>query len=516
MKLNSIKKYPIILICACFMSCSDFLNMDPTDTYTDDSFWKTSSQAVDAINACYRALNEADLYGATSAPVFYYETLSPNAYHKDNDQEIATYARGAHTSTTLGMNVVTWRGCYRGIGRCNNVIDKVPAIEMDETLKKRIIGEAKFLRALYYWTLNAMFGGVPLILTSPNMEEHGKLPRNTHAEVVAQIIKDLDEAVPVLETKYVAAQDGRATKGAALTLKARVLLQNHDYPGTAKACEDVFALNRYELFPDYNGIFRQANIGNSEVIFDVRWLYPTYSHGYDIFHGQYQTQTPVQGLIDAYQMIDGKSIHESPLYNPENPFENRDPRLDGTVVWIGKPWRARIALATELFTTGYAFTKFTEYSVATTSAALTGSINPYVVLRYADVLMMYAEALNEIEGATEKVYKAVNDVRGRISVEMPPLPAGLSKEAMREAIRLERRIEFAGEGYYYHDIRRWGIAQDVMNDAYVYKSNLAPDAGIDGGSVGGQRKFRADRDYLFPIPYTQIDLNPNLVQNPGY
>lgn len=516
MKINSINRYQIIiLICTCFISCDDFLNMDPTDTYTDDSFWKTSSQAVDAINACYRALNEDDLFGSDQAPIFHYENLTPNSYHKDNNREIAIYARGAHTSTTLGMNVSTWRGCYRGIGRCNNVIDKVPVIEMDGYLKDRIIGEAKFLRAYYYWTLNAMFGGVPLVLTSPNMEEHGNLPRNTHEEVVAQIIKDLEEATPVLETRYSNAEDGRATKGAALTLKARVLLQNHNYAGTVKACEDVFALSRYELFPDYNGIFRQANIGNSEVIFDVRWLYPTYSHGYDIFHGQYQTQTPVQGLIDAYQMIDGKSIHESPLYNPDNPFENRDPRLDGTVAWIGKPWRGGVALATQFFTTGYTFVKFTEYSVATTAEAITGSYNPYVVLRYADVLMMYAEALNEqLDAPSNAVYKAVNDVRDRVN--MPPLPTGLSQEQMREAIRLERRIEFAGEGYYFHDIRRWGIAQDVMNDAYVYKSNLAPDAGIDGGSVGGQRKFRADRDYLFPIPYTEIDLNPNLVQNPGY
>jgi len=496
------------------------MNVTLVDFYTDDTFWNTSSQAIEAINACYRALNESDLHGSGGDAIFNYENLTPNSFHKDNSLNARDFARGVQTGTTLGMNWNTWRGCYRGIGRCNNVIDRVPNIEMDANLRNRIVAEAKFLRAYYYWKMNVVFNGVPLVLegaTQENVDRLGQLPRSTYEQVKTQIIKDLDEAAPALEIRYAAAQDGRATRGAAYALKARVLLQSYDYAGTIAACEALFALNRYALYPNYNGIFRQANIGNSEVIFEVRWRYPDVSHSYDIYHGQYQIQVPVQGLIDAYQMIDGKSIHES-IYtpNPADPSENRDPRLTQTVAWLGKPWRGRTAVFSDFHQSGYTFVKYTEYT-ATTTGTLTGSNNPYIELRYADVLLMYAEALNELSAdgsvVDDKAYKAVNDVRGRESVNMPPLPEGLTKEEMRAAIRLERRIEMAGEGDYFYAIRRWRTIETEMN-ADVYAGVFPPTA--VNGQVLESRKFNKDRDYFWPIPYTQIDLNPNLVQNPNY
>ena len=535
---NIIKKYKIVIICVCacfIVSCSDFLEMELTDSYSNDTYWTIASHATEGINACYRALNSADLFGSDQAPIFYMECLTPNAFHKDNAYNIMTYALGAHTGTTQGLNLITWRACYTGIGRCNNVIDNVPGIQMDENLKSRIIGEAKFLRAYFYWRLSVMFGGVPLVLSSPNniteANALGSLPRATLEATVTQIITDLDDAIAsTLAVRYPRgnANNGRASKGAALALKAKVLLQNHNYPGAVQACEAFFAANetittaadRYGLYPDYNGLFRRANMGNIEVIFDVRWLYPTYTANYDVTHRQYQTQTPVQGLIDAYQSKNGKSIFDptNDMYDPEDPFENRDPRLWESIMWIGRPWLGGTALSTQFFTTGYIFTKYCESIKPSVIASGTPDVDttcPYIILRYADVLMMYAEALNEtLSSPNQAVYDAVNAVRGRTGIEMPPLPEGLTKAQMTEAIRLERRIEFAGESYYYEDIRRWGIAQDVMNDAYVYRGNFG--GVLDGGAIGGQRKFRADRDYLLPIPYTQIDLNPALVQNDNY
>ncbi|CAK7038448.1 MAG: SusD-like protein P25 [Petrimonas sp.] len=497
-----------IIIGSVLLSCNDMLNTTSKDFYIEESFWQTSQHAMDAITGCYRVLNETGMYGEYTINMF--ECMTPNAFHKDNYYSTRDFATGSHTETTLGMNQITWRVCYRGIGRCNNVIEKVPDIVMDEKLKNRIIGEAKFLRAFYYWKMNAVFHGVPLILSSPNLEKDASLPRNSYEEVRNQIIKDLDEALPVLETKYSRADDGRATKGAALALKAKVLLQDLDYAGTKAACEDLFSLKRYELFPNYNGLFRQANTGNSSVIFDVRWKYPFTNCNYDLFHGQYNTQAPVQELIDAYQMIDGKSIADSPLYDPSNPFENRDPRLTQTIAWVGKPWRNRTATAADFHQTGYAFIKYTEYN-ATSTGTINNSDIPYVVLRYADVLLMYAEAVNELEGPVKSVYNAVNEVRGRESVNMPPLPLNLSKEQMREAIQLERRIEMAGEDDYFYAIRRWKTVEKLMNGS-VHTSSIPPYS----GAVIETRTFNPDRDYLWPIPYTEIDLNPNLTQNPGY
>lgn len=496
------------LIGSLLLACADMLETTPGDFYIDDAFWQTSQQALDALTGCYRVLNETGMYGEYTINMF--ECMTPNAYHKDNYYNTRDFATGAHGGTTLGMNQATWRSCYRGIGRCNNVIAKVPSIAMDEKLKSRIIGEAKFLRAFFYWKMNAVFHGVPLILTTPNLETDADLPRSTYEEVRDQIVSDLDEALPALETKYAGADDGRATKGAALALKAKVLLQDLDYAGTRKACEDLFALGRYALFPHYNGLFRQANTGNASVIFDVRWKYPFTVCNYDLYHGQYNIQAPVQELVDAYQMTDGKPIGESPLYDPADPFANRDPRLTQTIAWVGKPWRNRTATAADFHQTGYTFIKYTEYT-ATSPSMITDSDIPYVILRYADVLLMYAEAVNEQEGPTEQVYNAVNQVRGRVSVEMPPLPAGLTQEAMREAIRLERRIEMAGEDDYFYAIRRWKTVETLMNGT-VHTSSIPPYS----GTVIETRTFDPDRDYLWPIPYTEIDLNPNLTQNPGY
>src|SRR5690554_5433043 len=403
------------------------------------------------------------------------------------------------------MNLNVWRGCYRGIGRCNAVIANVPDISMDENLKNRFIGEAKFLRAFYYDRMNEVFKGVPLILDPPDINEHINLPRDSYENVVEAILKDLTEAAAVLPVSYPSSDDGRATKGAALSLKARVLLQNHRYSEVITTINEVFNLNHYELFPHYNGLFRKINEGNSEIIFDVRFKAPEVTNSYDIILAQYSTQAPLQNLVDDYQMIDGKSIQDSELYDENNPYVNRDPRFAQSILYLGVPWRSRVATEFDLHQTGYSFRKFTEYN-ATTEGTLSNSETNFIVIRYADVLLMYAEALNELEGPVQGVYDAINEVRNRPSVEMPDIPAGLTKEQMREAVRLERRIELAGESSYFFDIRRWGIIDEVMpGPIYNYEREIIE-----------TREFNPARDILFPIPYTEIDLNPALQQNPGY
>src|SRR5690606_5525975 len=294
------------------------------------------------------ALVHNDLYNDQTP--FMFEVMTPNAYHKDNFQSAHDFAIGTHTGTTLGMNHVTGRGSYRGIGRANMVIERAAAVDMDESLKSRLValvcmgvanmvrersfavdmdealksrlvGEAKFLRAFFYQKLNVLFSGVPLILSSPDATEHSATPRSSYDAVKAQILADLDDAIASLPASYNAADDGRATKGAALALKAQVHLQDHEYPAVVETIDQLNALGVYALFADYNGLFRKANEGNAEIIFDVRFQSPQVRNSYDIIHAQYNTQAPVQGLVDAYQMIDGKPTDESPLYNPSRPYE---------------------------------------------------------------------------------------------------------------------------------------------------------------------------------------------------
>ncbi|HLT86336.1 MAG TPA: RagB/SusD family nutrient uptake outer membrane protein [Sphingobacterium sp.] len=488
---------------ASLVGCSDMLDTQPTDFYSQDIYWKNEQHVLDALTGCYQALTHAELYNAQTP--FMFEAMSPNAFNYDNQRNANDFAAGVHNATTIGMNDAMWKGCYRGIGRCNTLLSNIGNAEMNEDLRTRVIGEAKFLRAFYYQRLNVLFHGVPLMLDEPNPDEQATLPRNTYQEVRQQILDDLDDAAVVLPVSYPAAEDGRATKGAAWALKARVLLQDHEYPEVVNTIEQILEINRYELYPNYNGIFRKANEGNQEIIFDIRFRAPELVNTYDIIMAQYSTQAPVQGLVDVYQMKDGLSIQESPLYNPQDPYKNRDPRFEQSIVYIGAPWRNRTATTADLHQTGYTFRKFTEYN-ETTPGTLTNSETNYVEIRYADVLLMYAEALNELSGPTEDVYAAMNSIRTRPTVEMPPLNEGLNKEEMREAIRLERRIELAGEGSYFYDIRRWKTIEEDMNKPiYDYQGKLIQN-----------RQFDPARDYIWPIPYTEIDLNPALEQNPNY
>lgn len=496
--------YILILMIVFVAGCNDLLDTEPTDFYTEDTFWQTSDHVFEALTGCYNVLVSTDYYGSGS-PAHRWEVMTPNAFNYNNELATRDFSLGAATGTTMGINNNIWVGSYRGIGRCNTLLENIDDIEMEADLKDRVIGEAKFLRAFYYNTLNEVFRGVPLILSAPDPGEHSNQPRDTYEEVLSQIYEDLDDAAEKLPISYSSSDEGRATKGAALALKARILLQNHDYSEVVATIDEIFALQEYGLFPDYNGLFRKANEGNSEIIFDVRFKAPEVTNNYDIFMAQFSTQAPLKDLVDAYQMIDGQPIEESDLYDPDDPYNNRDPRFTQSIVYLGAPWRNRVATEADLHQTGYTFRKFTEYDETTVGTISPSDVN-YVVIRYADVLLMYAEALNELEGPTKQVYDAINEIRSRPTVEMPDIPAGLSQEEMRETIRLERRIELAGEHSYFFDIRRWGIAEEVMN---------APIRN-HAGNVIETRSFNPDRDYIWPIPHTQIDLNPALEQNPGY
>lgn len=500
------KKIIIVLIISLSFNsaCEDQLDLNPTDFYTDDSFWKTADHASFALNGVYQVLTATELYGEYVGIRF--ETMSPNAHNYNNELNTRDIGEGVHTGTTLGVVASRWSGCYRGIGRANSVIEKVPAINMDEVLKNRYVAEAKFLRALYYFLLSDLYGGVPLILTSPDIGEHASLPRSTKQQVLEQVYTDLDEAAAGLPLSYPQNADrGRATKGAALALKARVLLYNDQFDEVADICEEIIALNTYSLFNNYRTMFMVPNKGNSEMIFEVQFKAPEIMNSFDIALAQYSTVAPFQSLIDAYQMEDGLSIDESPLYDPANPYLDRDPRFYQTIVYMGAPFRGKPADAAVLHQTGYTFKKLTMYDTEDIGTITQSEMN-FPLIRYADVLLMYAEALNEVSGPTQEVYDAVDEVRNRPSVDMPDLPAGLDKDEMRAAIRLERRIEFAGEGLYFFDVRRWKTAEtENVGQFRNYQ-----------GSVISTRVFNPERDYVWPIPFSEIDLNPNLEQNPNY
>ena len=507
------KKYILIAITlVSFSGCKDsFLDVTPTDRFTQDIYWNTKEQGEAALNATYAVLiNGNSPYSARNA--VYLDALTPNTYQYNADENIIS--RGLHNANTGTFNA-TWNVSYSGIGRANNFLANIDKVTMNEAIKNRYKAEAKFLRALFYFPLWNLYGGAPVITEATNFQTQASLPRNTADQVLTQILKDLDEAAAndVLPLTYSGADKGRVTRGAVQAFKARVLLYAGRWDEAAIAAKKVIDLKAYTLFPDYRGLFYLENEGNSEVIFDIQYKFPEFAHSLDVSLDQQLGSAPLPSLVNDYYATDGKPISTSAVYNPAKPFENRDSRLHATVIIPGTTFKGAIVTDNQYPSTGYGHKKYTIFKDAERPTDVptsgTSELN-YILLRYADILLMYAESMNEAFGPESgadrglKVTDAVNLVRAR--AKMPNLPAGLSKEQLRQEIRHERRIELAGEGLYYYDIRRWKIAEIVLNiDVFNNKG-----ARIDG------RSFNATRDYLWPVPSIAIQNNPALTQNPNY
>jgi len=366
----------------------------------------------------------------------------------------------------------------------------------------------KFIRGFYYFQLYQAYGTVPVVTEPLNLENQHQ-PKLSAQEVFDQVIADLDFAINALPDVPFYNSSGHSVKSSAQALKVRALLYvAYDESGNAKpeilqsAKDLVLSLQEagYELDEEYSNVFKDATQeGNREIIFSIKFLAPDNSTPMDQWYGDWLVVSPLQNLVDEYEYNDGLLPGESPLTNVEAPFENRDPRLAQTifvdeVVWEGgnahRPSNDR--------PTGYGLKKFLTPDLIPYGYS-TRSQQDWVLLRYADILLMHAEIENELNGPNIDVYEAINRVRNRSG--MPALPLGLSKEEMRQMIRHERRIELAFEGLRYYDLKRWKIAGEVLNN-------------VEDGVI--PYNFE-ERFYLWPIPQSEIDKSDGtLTQNPDY
>lgn len=513
----------LFILFAAGSSCNkDVLDTQPTDKYNEGNFWNSEAAVTAALSGCYNPLTTDGLFGGEATPLWE-ETVTPNAYNYSNAMGFNLIAEGRQQSSDGGIISQRWHDSYIGIGRCNSFFANVDQVDMSADTKNRMKGEVHFLRGLYYFMLENYYGDVPLILEKPDLEAQADLPRTPREEVVAQIIKDLDSAAMVLPAKYAGSDIGRATRGAALALKARILLYEasplfstsndvQKWQSAAAAAKAVMDYTEagYGLFDNYRQLFLPQNENNKEVIFDVQYIYPGLGTSFDLIGKQYNTNAPLLDLAEAYEMNNGLPINNPASgYDPSKPYANRDSRLYGTIFFPGDTLM-QVPVTDERFAvTGFGMKKYTIYDKGPAPSGqsdLKGgqSETNFIVLRYADVLLMYAEAQNEAAGPDASVYAAINAVRKRAG--MPDIAATYTQAELREIIRHERRIELAGEALYYNDIRRWKTAETVLN---------APIKTYAGSQIE-IRTFAPARDYFWPIPLAQTDLNPALEQNPGY
>ncbi|MCC9138402.1 RagB/SusD family nutrient uptake outer membrane protein [Pontibacter silvestris] len=524
------KRYKLLALLSCLLATScddDFLDKQPLDVVSNETFWQTEQDAISAVNNCYRYLGDSWYRVFLSA-------ATDDSYSWSNWPADVQYAGNGSATASTSYFSHFWSQHYNTIAAANNVLDNIDKVtDMSGELRARLKAETTFIRAYAYQQLVGMYGDVPLITHIQSTDEFN-IERTPKAEVVAFIVNDLTTAAESLPLSYDAADQGRITKGAALALKARTLLYQEEWAEAATAAKAVMDLGQYTIDDDYLSLFDGTNKNSHEIILAAQYLKSTYPTAAATWVGTpslggWGQVVPLQSLVNAYEAIDGKPIDQSPLYDPNNPFENRDPRLKLTVVVPGvevngvtiditNPNSVDALGKSNASFSGYYYKKYIPADIEGNWDS--NSYNDEVLIRYAEVLLTYAEAKIEANEIDQSVYDAINLVRGRQGINMPAVtPATApSQEALRQIVRRERHVEFALEEHRLFDIRRWGIAEDVMSgNAYGILNNFNSSRSDYGQHILVERRqFDSSRDYLWAIPQNEVDINPNLEQNPGW
>ena len=558
-----------------FAGCKKNLDLSPEYSPTNGNFYSSQAEILMAVNACYPYVgaranhwpgiptqlmtdNVTDI-AATRLTLVIYSTFKTGTVN--SNQTIATY---------------WWENCYDGINRTCALLDNMHRAEAvtDPTLFKRVKAEARAIRALMYLYLVQNYGDVPLVTKVLTVAEGLEITRNPKAEVYQFIYSELDAAAPDLPTKYTTAGDvGRITRGAALAIKARAALYNGDWTiakAAAKACMD---LNEYRLFSGYREQFLYKNQNNSEVILYDQYMAvnrTTSFHQYNApRNSKGQSQSfPTEDFVAGVECTDGKLITESPLYNPANPFANRDPRLAGAVllprVWDGTAISTNggkfngiefMSSKEVLFNPGTTTTSpnslsvkenkvldeksgkmITNQEVTNLYSSFTGYVmnkyldsmwidnneknfSNYVLIRYPEVLLTYVEASVELGQIDQSVLDALNTIRARaygntnasgvtdINAINYPKITTMNQVELRKIVRRERKVELCFEGFRLQDLRRWGLLEKALSGRKNYgrPENFSVLGPTDIPTIDG--------DELMKFPYATDKYGPNNEQN---
>lgn len=510
-----------------FASCTkDFLDRQPLDEYSEASLWSSAKDAKTALNGCYSGWESGDR-------VVYMDCASDNGYNQfpwEGYTALGNMELLTATNTGAGM----WG--FGTIQRCNWFLANVDKTPMDETLKTRMKSEARFIRAYNYLNAALVYGDYPLVLEQLTTQEANSVARTPKDQVIDFVLKELGEIAANLPVSYAGDDVGRVTRGAALALKGRAELFTGKYTQAIASYQQVMDLGVYQLFPDYQNLFRLQNEDNNEYILTVQYIENDYSNWVlgvmpSSSYGGWASIVPTQSLVDEYEMKNGKKITEAGSgFKADDPYKGRDPRLSATVVYPGMYYEGKYYNPIESSSpdyysgnnnskTGYLVKKFTSNLDDFADMWNTGLNMP--VIRYAEVLLGYAEAKIEANQIDATVRKAINDVRNRAG--MPDLDVSVSGQAaLRTAVRHERRVELAMEGLRWYDVQRWKVAEEVM-DGQVYGARLGkvnPDTGeltlTNERILVENRSFDPSSNYLWPVPQKELDINKNLTQNSGY
>lgn len=464
-----------------------FLNVPQQAQTPVTQFWLTASDAQKAVSAAYANLHEWT--NIAFAPIAV-ESMGSDDAEKGSSTNDAAFMNDFDNFTataTEGQLTDFWNGEFQTINFANQVIDNIPGITMDATLKARYIGEVKFIRAYAYFRLVRAFGDVPLRLHLPKDASQFNIPRTPKAQVWAAIEQDLTDAASVLPQSYPASDVGRITKGAAAALHAKAALYQKKWADVVTYTTQVMGLG-YTLFPNFEKLFRTENENNSESIFEIQCeLIPGNSAASNSQYSQVQGVRGVTGGGWGFNV---------PTQDLVNEFEANDPRKNGTIIFRGTTTVEGDAIPAVGDNPMYNYKSYVPFGQYV-SGFNEGCQQNIRVIRYADVLLMNAEANNEL-GQTAPALASLELVRARARAgnnAILPKVTTTDPAALRTAIYHERRVELAMEYDRYFDVIRQGR----------------------GAAVFGPKGWKANKNEVWPVPQNEIDLSAGiLTQNPGY
>jgi hypothetical protein len=540
-----------IIILLSLASCNDFLDYNEYDFLEKEDIFTTFDRTKSSLTNLYGVIPNGfyDVGGSMRS------CATDDALEADRSRSIHIMNDGRWSALrTVDAN---WSGMFNGIRSANVFLENLDPVMLEtyhynDDYRNLVLEfsyfevQARFLRAYYYYELIRRYGQVPLlgnkILT---MEEVNYVKPNSFEEIVDYIVNECDAIMDRLPDNYnhlSGDQTGRITKGGAMALKARVLLYAasplhnpnniaEKWIAAAKASWDIIGKGGYSLESDYTNVVNNSQ--SKELIFgrrreaDNSFERRNFPVGYI---GASPGNCPTQNLVDCYRMISGKKIEDDTGYDPLNPYENRDPRLLKTIIVNNSFWKGRNVeiweggldgmpkeYATE---TGYYLKKYVVETVNLDPAYTTTARHLVVLFRYGEVLLNYAEAMNEAYGPDYKseelgmtAYEAVNQIRTRAG--MPYFNEGLNKDEFRRELRDERRVELAFENHRFWDIRRWKIGEQTTNIKGM-TINRNSDGTFRYSMKTVETRIWNEKMNLFPIPQNELYNNSNLVQNTGW
>lgn len=510
-----------------FSSCES-LNQAPLDQLDANNFWINEKEVLFAVTGLYNGWEEG-------TQIFYMDCVSDNSNSDFSWENFQALGNGTASPTNSGN--ADARFTYVHIRRANWILENIDKAPISDALKNRLKGEVRTIRAYRYLDLAILFGDVPLILSTLTPED-SYVKASSRADVFKFIAEELTASAALLPVK---AESGRMSKGAALGFLTRCYAFQNNYAEVAKVSQEIIDLGVYSLFNNYAALFEEANKNNAEVLSDVQYIANT--QGYTMLGimmpnslGGWSSIVPIQSLVDAYETKAGLPITEDANYNAAQPFKDRDPRFAATIIYPGASYAGKTydpldshktdhpSVSDNASSTGYNYRKYIQDPRSYANIWNVGT--NIIVQRYAEILLLNAEANIEQNKITNEVYQNINLVRARAGMPDVDRTKYNDKTSLQKLVRRELRIELAGEGRRRFDIIRWGIAKDLMNGA-VYgslsKGTVDPTTGevnfsslIDRFFVEN-RSFTEGKNELWPIPQNVIDRSKNtLFQNDNY